>query len=151
MPYKTSNNCIYLTNLDTLTKLLSKKHRLYHFIVPVGTYRSFSVLCGLQVVFASWDKVAPAMFLCIMQRKTIPCQAHQLGCHPHLQADQSGSRRPVLLLRHLHTQFPVPAKRQKCQEVKKWQEQTQSVLCLYSRWVSRHVLSPLRQAAHCTL
>lgn len=57
------------------------------------------------------------MFVGVVQGKAVPCEAHQLGRDPHLQTDETGSRRPVLGLRHLHTQLTIPAEqkqRTKC-------------------------------------
>lgn len=43
-----------------------------------------------------------------MQGEAIPRQAHQFGRHPHLQADEAGTRRPAVH-RHLLTKLSVPA------------------------------------------
>lgn len=43
-----------------------------------------------------------------MQGEAIPRQAHQFGRHPHLQADEAGTRRPAVH-RHLLTKLTVPA------------------------------------------
>lgn len=44
-----------------------------------------------------------------MQGEAVPRQAHQFGRHPHLQADEAGTRRPAVH-RHLLTKLTVPAK-----------------------------------------
>lgn len=50
----------------------------------VWAHRSRDVLLRHQVISATWNQVAPPMFLCVMQGEAIPGQAHQLRGHPHL-------------------------------------------------------------------
>lgn len=47
------------------------------------------------------------MFLCVMQGKAIPGQAHQLRGHSHLQTDEAGAWRPAVHRRSL-TKLAVP-------------------------------------------
>lgn len=72
--------------------------------------RSSSFFWIHQVVPPPRYQVAPAVFLCVMKRESVPRQTHQLGSDSHLQADEAGSRRPAVLLRHLLTKLPIPAK-----------------------------------------
>lgn len=107
LPWKTSfrKDAVKPLYIFLINTLLS-----WHYL-PVWTYRSFSILWDVQVVSAAWYQVTPAVLVGVVQGKTVPREAHQLGCDPHLQTDETGSRRPVLGLRHLHTQLSVPADR----------------------------------------
>lgn len=78
--------------------------------VPVRAHRPSGFLWSHQVVPAPRHQVSPAVFLSVMQRESIPRQTHQLGSDSHLQADEAGSWRPAVLLGHLLTQLPIPAK-----------------------------------------
>lgn len=76
---------------------------------PVWADRAFLLQGGCwQIVLPPWHQVAPAVLLRIMEGEAVPSQAHQLGGHPHLQADEAGSWHPPSILQ-AWAQLAVPA------------------------------------------